>query len=362
MEKQVTSRQTCLILILVAITTKLLFLPSLLCQDVGRDAYIYIFLFMILEVGILGIFAYLTRKYPTLDFDKLLAYLFGKVFAKIVLFLYLVYFILQTSIVFQSAYVYLYENLYSKLEWYVYVFPLVITMAYVAFKGLNSIARLIEMFIPMIFVGVVMVLFLGSINTDYSNALPIMENSFFEGFVDVSKYALWFSDYLIYLVLFGNIKTHAHYTRNIIITAISMAVMVGFFILVFYCLFDYSAVYHRNAITDIMQVIPRNSDIGSLDWIVTLVWDICMIIYMCLMFFASTKTCQQTFNIKHKWLSIVIVFVVLAASVFVTKFDAAMLIQYASEYLFYFHYVVLVVIPIVMLIVGLVKHKEKANA
>ncbi len=360
-EKQVTTRQACLILILAAVSTKLLFLPSLLCQEVGRDAYVYVFIFMLLEILTLTIFLHLSKKFPNYDAKQLFEYCFGKVVSKAILLLYLIYFVVQTSVVFQSAYVYLYENLYANLKWYVYVFPLLLTLAYVAYKGLNSIARLFELFIPIVFVGVVMALFLGGINADYSNALPILENNFFDGIVNVSKYALWFSDYLIFLVLFGHIKTHKNFSKNTIMITLVVSVIVSVFILIFYCLFDYSAVFHRNAITDIVQVIPRNSDLGNIDWIVTLVWDITMIIYMCIMFFASTKMCKDVFCIKQKWINIIIVLALIGVIVFLTKFDVARIIKYASGYVYYFYYTVAFVLPIIMLLIATIK-RGKQNA
>ncbi len=358
MNAQVTTRQTCLILIIVAITAKLLFLPSLLVQEVGRDAYLFVLLTMLAKISILFIFVYLTYKFPQDNFKQLLTRLFGKVFSRVVMFLYFAYFVIQTGVVFQSAYVYLFENLYSDLAWYIYVFPLVLTMVYVCIKGLRPIARLVEIFCPVIIVGVMLSFFLGGVNADFTNALPFMENNFFVNLGGVSKYALWFSDYLIYMVLFGNIKITKQYGKKILYTALFCAVLVSVCILIFYCLFDYSAIFHKNAITDVMQVVPRNSDIGSLDWVVTLIWDASMVIYMCIMFFASVKTCQSTFSIKKDWINILIVIVLLGAIVLVSKFDVARIIRDVSGMFRYFYYVVSWVIPIVMFIIALCKSKE----
>lgn len=371
MKKSVTTRQSCLILILTAITTKLLFLPSLLCQEVGRDAYLYVLVYMLLEVGILAIFLYLSYKFPEHNFKEIVEVLFGKVFSKVILSLYFIFFLFQTSIIFQSTYVYIYENLYSELQWYVYAFPLIITISYVCFKGLNGISRLIEMFFPILFIGVVVAFFLGSINADYSNILPFMDKNFFLNVGDISKYALWFSDYLVYIVLFGEVKMDKGHFKKLIIAAICTAVFVSLFVMVFYCLYDYSAIFHKNAITEVMQVIPRSSDIGSLDWVITLIWDASMIIYMCLKFFASTRVFKFTFCIKKDWINILLVLIFMAVLVYLTKFNMSIIIEYSTKYIKYFYYVVSFLLPIIMFIIAIFKKplqkvkkqiKERENA
>lgn len=359
MKKHVTVRQTCLILTLVAITTKLLFLPSLLSQEVGRDAYLYVVFFMLLEIGVFFIFFFLSNKFPDLNFKQLMDKLFGKIFSRFILFLYFIYFLFQTSIVFQSAYVYLYENLYSELKWYVYAFPLFFTMGYVAIKGLNSIARLIEVFFPIIAGGVLISFFLGLINSNLTNVLPVLENNVGTGVLNVSKYALWFSDYLIFVVLFGQIKTEPKQTKKYLITMVASTIFVAAFVMVFYCLYHHSAIFHKNAITDVMQVIPRNSDIGSLDWVISLIWDCAMIIFMCLMFFASIQTCKYTFSINHDWINILITLALIFIIVFFLKFDISHIVEYVTMYLRYYYYVVIYLIPLLMLIIGLFKHKEE---
>ena len=134
--KLVSTRQLILILIISMVTLKVLFLPSLLAKDVGRDSYFFVLSMCLFDLAVLFMLLFVFYKNPDLSFIEILNKMFGKVIAKIIMFLFLLFFISKCCGIFQANFSYLNENLYSSLRWYTFAFPILITIFFIASFGL----------------------------------------------------------------------------------------------------------------------------------------------------------------------------------------------------------------------------------
>ena len=70
--KLITVRQLIFIFIVSMVTLKVLYLPSLLSKDIGRDAYIFVLLFLLFDFVVLIFLLMLFNKYPNLSFFEII--------------------------------------------------------------------------------------------------------------------------------------------------------------------------------------------------------------------------------------------------------------------------------------------------
>lgn len=350
MKKLVSTRQIIVILLISILTLKVLYLPSLLANDIGRDSYIYVFIMLILNFLSLAIFLIIFNKNPDLSFYELLQKMFGTIFAKIILFFVMLFFLLRCFGLFQSNFSYLSENLYSSIKWYNFTITIVFGVVFIISFGLNSIARLIEVFAPITILGFVISLIISVAKADFSNLLPVLENGFLQNIPTIFNFTFWFSDYIIFAIFFGKIKTTKHFNFKICIITLIAIFLVTLFVASSYSLFNYNSVTHTNSISDVLQVLPSTSDMGSFDWLLILIWDIALFLNLLLSFSGAYYCFRHVFFNKHPvFIIFILLFSFLIPSIIV-NFDINTGINFVKNFTNYFCLAIELLLPILMLI------------
>lgn len=359
--KLVTVRQLIFIFIVSMITLKVLYLPSLLSKDIGRDAYLFVLLFLLLDFVVLIVLLMLFNKYPNMSFVEMLQKIFGKVISKVITFIFFVFFFAKCWAVFQSNFNYLNENLYTNLNWITFSLPILITVLYMSKFGVNAAARLAEIFVPVVIAGFLLSFGVGLLKSDFANLLPVLENGFFSNIPTIFKYSFWFGDYVIFIVFFGNVKQEKKQNLKILLSVIISIFILTIFIAITYAVFNYNAVCHSNAISDMLQIIHSASDIGSFDWILILIWDIALFLYFTFNALGAFYCFRQTFFKKNQILAISIILLAVFVLSLLSNFDIYSGILFAQNVMCYFVVVPQYLLPILIFIFSF-KLKRSKNA
>ena len=350
MNKSISTRQIILILLVSLLSLKVLYLPSLLASNIGRNSFVYVFIFLIFDFLCLLIFLLLVNKNPNLTFNEMLEKMFGKFLTKVILFILMLFFLLKSFGIFQTNYSYLSENLYSSIKWYTCSFTIIVGVVFIISFGLNAIARLVEIFTPVIIIGFFISLIIGVVKSDYSNLLPIFEGGFLKKIPDLLKFSFWFGDYLIFPILFGNIKMNKRFNLKIVITIAVAVLLTTFFIATSYALFSYNSVTHTNSISDVLQVLPSTSDMGSFDWLLILIWDVCLFLSFTLSFWGAFYCFRQVFFKKLPLFTTLLLIIAILVPSIIINFDINTGINFVKDYASYFCLGVEVLLPILMLV------------
>ena len=350
MKKSVLLRQVIFMLILSMCTLKVLFLPSLLAKDIGRDLYFYIFFMMMLDFVVLIILFFVSYKNPSLNFYDIIVKCFGKVVAKIILACLFVFFVLKCWASFQTNFVYLNDNLYTTLNWVVFSIPILIVALFVARFGITSFARVIEITMPIITVGLLISLVVGLFRADFSNLLPFMEKGIFYNIPTIFRYSFWFGDYLIFAIFMGNTKEEDKPKLKTFLGVFIAIIIICFFIASFYSVYSYNSVCHSNAISDMLQVLPTTSDIGSFDWILVLMWDTTLFLYLSLYIFGGLYCLKFIFGDRFEIVQIIVILSLIFLPNALTNFDILINIDFAKSYLMYFSIVMQYILPLIILL------------
>lgn len=357
-QKLITTRQLIMTLLLSMMTLKVLLLPNLMAVDFGRDSYIFLAVMLLNDFGILLIFLYMQKKFPGKNFYEIMNFLFGEFIAKIIFVLLALFFFAKCCGVFQSTYVYLNENLYTTYNWFVFSLPFLIVLVFCLMRGLFSLGRLLECTFPVMFIGVIVASSVGVMRADFTNLLPFFENGFSKASMLIN-FSYWFGDYLIIILFFGRIKFEKKYGFKIILSILLGILLIVCFYVIVYARFGYNTITHTNGISDVLQVQPSSSDIGSIDWILILVWDISLFVNFLLNAYGVTF-CMKTLIPKMSQLatSIVVASAVFAVNYF-CQFNIYLFVELAQKYMCYYSAVIQGVLPNIFAVFTFFKCKKR---
>ena len=358
MKKVVTGRQLIILITLSVLTLKVLFLPNVLASNIGRDGYIFLFFMLFIDFLVFLIFLYLMNKFPDKTFFEIISSFFGTFLARLIMFLLFCFFLIKCWTRFETSFIYLNENLYTTYNWYLFAFPLIVTVVFCVLQGIRAFARLAEFFVPVIVVGFVISLIAGASRADISNALPMLEN----GLAPVSSlysYSIWFGDYIFLVIFLGKIKFDSKFNLKSTLWILLGIVLISAFYLFFYCTYNYNSVCHSSAISDILQVIPSNSDIGSFDWVLILVWDIALFLDLTLNTFAALYCFKKAFFNKFPAIITTLILLAILVTSLIFNFNIYITIRVSQNYLWIFNVIVQIALPLLIFIVALFKRREK---
>ena len=297
------------------------------------------------------------EKYKNKTFAEVLTLLFGKVVAKIIFFVFTLFFLLKCWAIFQSSFVFLNENLYSTYNWFTFAFPILATIVLCSMQGTNACARVVEVFFFIALSGATLALVVGVFRSDFSNLLPILED--FSGKASkLFSYSFWFGDYLCVILFFNNIKMDKKFFSKVLIVMFGFVLFATVFYAEVYATYSYGIVNHTNSISDILQFLPSSSDIGNFDWILILIWDIVLVLVLIVNLLCATysfSSCVR--SLPQVWLSIGACVVIFALG-FMFKFDIYSAVNLAENVLFAFSIAVQYVLPLLIFVVGLLRRKK----
>ena len=347
MKKEITTRQLIIMLVISLFALKVLLLPNLMARNMQRDIYIFLFLLCMLDFGVLFVLLKLMQKYPDKTFSEIIKQAFGEHISRIIMLLLMLFFFAKCCGVFQSCYVYLNENLYSTYSWLTYSLPILIVLIMVLNNGIMAFARLAEMCFAILVIGFGAASFVGLIRADFTNLLPILENGASK-FASLPTFAFWFGDYLVLIPFFGRVNIGKDFVKKTTISVFVAIVAITVFYMVAYARYSYNIIGHTNSISDILQVQPSSSDIGNFDWVLILIWDICLFLYFALNLICASYSFQSAFvKMKQTYVSIILCVAIFLVNYFL-QFNIYIFVNLAQENLLYYSIAIEYVLPLIV--------------
>lgn len=174
---KISSKQAIYINITLVIATGWLSAPAFVAEKAKQDAWISFLIATLLSLPIAWIISKLSSLYPGKTLIEYLEEILGLWPGKVLAFLYLLWFIHITSIMYREYSEFL-TDVYMP-ETPLVVFPVMTTLviAYAVKKGLEVIARTLEVFFPWIIISVVLIFLLLIPNMDINRLLPIYDSN-----------------------------------------------------------------------------------------------------------------------------------------------------------------------------------------
>lgn len=228
---KVSSYQALLLIILYRIIIAFTYLPIVNTVPRNQDIWIVLLLSIPYTIILFWPLMYLGNKFKGLNLiqytEKILGRFFGKIFnIYYILFLFLFCIILVSTLV-----EILNTTMFLETPTYVTTAIIIITCAYVSYKGLESIARGAEIFVPFILLTILLFVVLSYNNYDFTVLLPILKDSTFK---ELSKGSLdrsiKFSDALILAMLAPHLEKkedlNGIFVKSVIYSIIIIIILV----------------------------------------------------------------------------------------------------------------------------------------
>lgn len=305
---KINYRQLSVLVFLSFVALKFFALPGVMYIDAENMSWL-VSLILVLIDGMYTLWIVsLMKKNRSKNFLEFLEYIMGPVFARIILILLLVKYGLLAGHIVKGLDLFVVENLYDKLDWYVYILPLMGLVGFMIYKGIRNIGRVSELIIWPIVVGCVYIGVKGMAGVEWLEFLPFFKDGVMPLVKCSYNYISWFGSSVFLFVLFGYVDFSLE-KKSQLVKYIFVALFLTMLLhVVFYGLFGKVSPTHNYCISDVGQFSAEKSSVDELSWLVVSLWIVAQAVQLALYCFCMSKTIQFIFNTKKTiWADLMVV-------------------------------------------------------
>lgn len=297
MEKQLSTRQACILLFISIVIGKIMVLPSMINYISSNDTWIvFLMAFCVDFFFCLLLLPFVTKQEQ--NFFVAVKNKAGKFVAYLVAILLFVLFGFKAFDLLAQNYFLFEETIYVDINKITFLVLAGVAICYLGTRQLRSLGRTIEILFFLIVASLIISVIIAVPAIKPTNIFPI----FHTGFSNLARVALihgmWFGDFLLMFFFMGNVKIEKNTTKRVVKTYIFSALAVVAIVTIFVCVFNHTASIHRNCIVDMTETLPRLLSEGRFNWIVYFTFPIASLFLMGFYAYCSISSVQ--FCIKEK--------------------------------------------------------------
>lgn len=277
--KDLSLHQFIYVFFLASMIYNIIFIPSRTVQITGRDLWITMLLFHLLNAVHLVVFYICEKINPDLTLDQIIQKSLGKAATKIVFVFMAAYTYIRLVVMLSDYTLYTTDVIFSP-NWTPVVIPVILVSVYCVFKGLRSIARMTE----LLGTGLVFIMILTMIaiafTSNLGNIFPVLENGFKPVIKAFSNYQLFAADYLCLFCVIGRVKVEKNFGINISIPLIASAFFTIMFAVAYYGFYEDISVFQKqgHSLIDMSQHLLGSENLARFDFALSIVWMIAILL------------------------------------------------------------------------------------
>lgn len=350
-----------MLIITYTVSTSDTFLPAFIARESKEDSWIAVIIGTIISLIIVNIFITLGLRYPNKTIVQYSCDVLGKPLGKVIGFLYLYFFIIIASVSIRTLEEILATIFRMKAPIVVFGIITVAVAAYAVMNGLEVIARINEILLPIGLLMLLAVVVSNVPNLDLSHFLPV----FYNGIIPSLKGSLlvqgWIAETVIILHLIPYVKDKEKIRKytNIAIVWVFMSFLAGTLVIAVF-----GAELTANFLFPALQYaryISLGPDIQNLDIVIMIFWLAGMFIKIALSYYGCVSALSQMLSLKSY--KNFIVTVGLTIIIFASAISKMLV-----EFLFYIVYItpfynifMAFVIPLILLVVSVIRKQKKLS-
>ena len=199
------------------------------------------------------------------------------------------------------------ESFYDRLDWFIFIIPLLIVTSFMAYRGIRNIGRVCEIFVWFIIFGIIFIIVKSLPEFDITFFLPFLSEGVEPVFSGLINHIPWFGTPVALLFFMGEVD-FKNEKKSLLWRYILIAVFeVLIFVIVFYGIFATSSPTHSFALADLSQISNTAVAIDELSWLAVAIWVIGQILQLVVFIYACAVAIKYVFNISNNWTPIFII-------------------------------------------------------
>lgn len=331
MVNKISVRQICIILFAYGAVTKLLIYPVQLASQCGNALLFPILFDLLLQTVIIWAVAYLSSRTDK-TFYGLLEGSIGKTAARIIFFLFALFFILNALVPMIEQQLFVHKIFYDTIPSLITFLPFFVFAIYAGAKSFTNAGRSADICLP-IFIAVLVCIFVMSFEECNSEAfLPILKQPFGKVAGSALSGSFRFTESAFLLMFLGHYKYKKGDAAKITLSYVAGGVIVLAFAGIYYAVYGNLATTQSFAISSISLFFPAIDYVGRIDLIAMYALEIVLLFALVLNIQASSYCLGKAFGKELNELYSVIINAVLIAFVFIFNYRSNALLTAAGKW------------------------------
>ncbi len=359
---KITSIQLALLIITVIASTSVLFLPSVIVQEAGRDSWIFIFP---LAFGLAA--AYLCVSLGLCFEDKsIIVYaneIMGKYIGSFIAALYIFFFIWLNTLVVRQFSIFINTAFMPETPELTFKIIIILLAAYAVKNGIEVITRSNQFMFPIFVIFYSLIIFFSLSEIDFTNFLPVLENGIKPVIKGSIAPASWIAEIILLLVLIPNINQPSELKKNsvyiivviVIIFVSDIIVTVGVLgaNLTSHLVFPFLSLSRYSRATMVLERIET---------LVMLLWVAPVMVKVTAIHYCASISCAQFFNLSdYKSLVMPLGILTIVWSIILAD-NSRELVFIIDKIMPYYIFILALPIPALLLIIHKIKQKRSSKA
>ncbi len=263
MKKSISLRQTGMLIVMMILANKILLLPSLLYKTVKTDGVFVVMTLFLIDLLVFGVFIKLKLAYPDKKLAEILEENLGKIAAKLIFSILLVFFMFKVFLTFSIAFMYLKQQVYQNEFAVIAIICVLPVINHAVICGLRSFSRTIELFYYLV-VGLFILCLMIALGSFKQTPTYFVSQPGDFGMALV-KNVFSFGDYLFLFLVIDRIEIEKKDVKKVFkYIFLGIALVVALFF-IYYSIYETTAFMHNYAIADILTITVEFNAIGRLD-------------------------------------------------------------------------------------------------
>lgn len=268
---EVSTRQFILISLFVLIASKLMSMPIFVFGYANKDAIFVIIISLIIELIVTYFICQVIKNNPNTSLFDLLKNKLSKPIAYIIIVLLYVFILSKIIFTLQEIYTFFNEFLYEGLDVLIFIIPTYFVIGYLAFKGIRTLGRVLEIIYIFIGLGLVITVISNLEFLSFDSMLPYFEEGINPTLNGLKNSMFYFGNSICLLAFVGKVKINDNFTKKIMLSTSILAVFIIAFCFIFYDVYGYATQFTLFALSDYAQYDPFMLELQRLNWLSTTV-------------------------------------------------------------------------------------------
>lgn len=292
-------RQVCFIFIALTPVTKISLLPSVAASFLEEQLWLGILINFVLDFIVLFAILLLLKKHDNAPIFDVVEQKLSPTCAKILFFLYSIFFFLKAIIPLLEQQDYVQNTLYEVTPTVLVFLPFFAVSFYTSLKELKILGRCVDISIWFTLLGLGLVLFLAVPICKIERLMPIIQKPTYKLIKGPFSTIIWFSDSVYMLIFAGHFLNQKQRALKISLSYLSGAVLIIVLAIIFYGAFGPIAKTRFWAIPELTIFSIAIANATRFDYIAIFLLLFSQVFAIILPIFSSVKCLQLALNLKR---------------------------------------------------------------